>query len=560
MNKRKPRILWNGEFTQLATGYGNYGRELLTRLHDTGKYEIAELASYGRYNDAKSLAIPWKYYGNMPDTEDENNEYNQEIGNQWGKWRFEEVCLDFKPDVCLDVRDWWSLEFLTYSPFRNFYHLGLMPTVDSAPQVETWLATYLDADSICTYTEFGRDTLLQQTNGRINFVDVCTPCPDNCFKPVEDKEKHKMAAGFNEGVKIVGTVMRNQKRKLFPDLIQAFKLFLHNNPSLSENTYLYLHTSYPDSGWNIPLLIKESGIGHKIICTYICSSCDNVFPSFFHDARQTCPKCGAPNAQLPNADKGVSREELAAIINCFDMYVQYSITEGCGMPLLEAAACAVPIMAVNYSGMESLIKNMCGIPINVERFFREAETHAYRAYPDNLDFANKLAAFFNKNKNEQKNIGYKTYVQCKAIYDWDLMAQKWINIIDNIELKPWEETWLSPSRASELDLSIPTHIQSDTDFVRYCVQKILGQDFPMNSYVVLRMIKDLNYGESIAAHGGLYYAEDSLISNSRKYSKFERQDVINSLVNLKKKFNYWESRRVGNIIESTPAYIQRANS
>ena len=52
------------EASFLSTGFANYTRELLTRLHATNKYDIAEFAAYGHVNDPKDINIPWKYYPN----------------------------------------------------------------------------------------------------------------------------------------------------------------------------------------------------------------------------------------------------------------------------------------------------------------------------------------------------------------------------------------------------------------------------------------------------------------------------------------------------------------
>ena len=40
-----------GEAHYLNSGFGTYCNELLKRLHATGKYEIAEFASYGNSNE-----------------------------------------------------------------------------------------------------------------------------------------------------------------------------------------------------------------------------------------------------------------------------------------------------------------------------------------------------------------------------------------------------------------------------------------------------------------------------------------------------------------------------
>ena len=108
---RKKRILFCGEATFLNTGYATYNREILTYLHSTGKYELAELSAYGELNDARGDSIPWKFYGAMPNinsepksSQEEINDYGSKATNQFGEWAFERVCLDFLPDVVCDIR------------------------------------------------------------------------------------------------------------------------------------------------------------------------------------------------------------------------------------------------------------------------------------------------------------------------------------------------------------------------------------------------------------------------------------------------------------------------
>jgi len=139
----KKRILYCGEFTQLPTGYGVYGHELLKRLHATGKYEIAEFATYGTEMDERQFNLPWKYYPNEPGNKNssEYQEYKKHQINQFGCWRFESVCLDFKPDVVFSLRDPWMDEYIQTSPFRKFYRRVWMPTVDAEPQTPQWIGT-----------------------------------------------------------------------------------------------------------------------------------------------------------------------------------------------------------------------------------------------------------------------------------------------------------------------------------------------------------------------------------------------------------------------------------
>lgn len=115
----------------------------MSRLHNTGKYEIAEFASYGLVNDPRDKDITWTYYANaVRDNDPRHKEYSSRGENQFGKWRFEKVLLDYRPDVVVDIRDYWMSSYQASSPLRPYFHWCLMPTVDSEPQQEEWIDTF----------------------------------------------------------------------------------------------------------------------------------------------------------------------------------------------------------------------------------------------------------------------------------------------------------------------------------------------------------------------------------------------------------------------------------
>lgn len=100
----KKKIIFNTEASWLATGYSRLSRELLKRFHESGKYELAEIAAYGSPNDPRINEIPWKVYPVLPPQGDERGwaEYNSNPLNQFGKAKFEHAVLDFRPDhVCI---------------------------------------------------------------------------------------------------------------------------------------------------------------------------------------------------------------------------------------------------------------------------------------------------------------------------------------------------------------------------------------------------------------------------------------------------------------------------
>jgi glycosyltransferase involved in cell wall biosynthesis len=498
------KILMCSEASFLSSGFAIYAKELLSRLHSTNKYEIAEFASYGLVNDPKDVTIKWRYYANAVGNDDpRHKEYTSRPDNQFGRWRFEKVLLDFKPDVVIDVRDYWMSHYQATSPLRKYFHWILMPTVDSAPQQESWLDTYLSADAVFTYSDWGAKVLLDQTSNQINYIDTAAPGVDlETFKPVNDSIKRtiKQNLGLPEDSVIVGSVMRNQKRKLIPDLLISFRKVLDNlkkqNSPLYNKTFLYLHTSYPDIGWDIPELLKSNRLSNRVFFTYSCKKCNDIIAKTFCGPATGCQNCMEVSCAFPTVTRGISSKQLASIYNIFDYYVQYAICEGAGMPQVEAGASGLPILTVDYSAMVDIIEKLGAQKIKVQTKFKELETKAFRAYPDNDDLADKLLCLLAMSSEELDKIKTKTRKLTEKYYNWDDVAKKWEAYLDKLDAKGFRSNW-------DID---PRHLVPIQSLDK---QQINGQYFDllinicnnhlhnyqlMSSMFFLDMLKDLDYG------------------------------------------------------------------
>ena len=493
MNKRK-RVLLVSEAHYLHSGFGTYSKELLTRLHKTNKYELAEFASYGKPN---TVQPPWLYYPNAPADNDQPqmNIYNQNPAHQFGTWRFDKVCMDFKPDIVLCYRDPWMDNWIQDSPLRPYFHWVWMPTVDSAPQKQEWIDTFARCDAILTYSEFGGETLKNQGQERINYIGCASPGIDpTVYKPMSKKE-HRQELNVDPDIFIIGSVMRNQRRKLFFELMKGFRLFLDQAPTeIAQKTFLYLHTSYPEKmGWDISQGIMENHLGGKVLMTYICKVCGKFFPNMFQDALCKCQHCGSKSAVCPTVGMGVSIPDLAKIYNLFDLYAQYAICEGFGMPQVEAAACGVPVTATDYSAMHDVLHFTKGYPIPVRTFFRELETDAERAYPDNQKFAEIAIDFFRQTEQARMHKSMEVRKATIQRYTWDKASEVWENYIDSYEATGLQGQWETPPNLLNIPDSIDKNIKSHQDFV-YWIFRHLNMPERAYQYEGKQMIRNLTFG------------------------------------------------------------------
>jgi glycosyltransferase involved in cell wall biosynthesis len=501
--KSKLKILMCSEASFIKSGFGTYAKEILSRLHKTNKYIIAEFASYGFVNDPRDKEIDWIYYANaVKDGDPRHKEYQSRTDNQFGRWRFEKVLLDFKPDIVIDVRDYWMSSYQLYSPLREYFHWILMPTVDSFPQQEEWIDTFLNADAVFTYSDWGARVLASQSSGKINYIDTTSPGVDLTTFNIQDKAQARQTMGISDDYFIVGSVMRNQKRKLIPELCVVLRstidMLKENNDILGEKLRLYLHTSYPDAGWDLPELLKDYGLMNRVLFTYFCRTCSQPHASVFQGPNKICPKCLNQSCSLPSVTNGLSSQQLATVYNTFDIYSQYAICEGFGMPQVEAGACGIPVATVEYSAMIDIIDKLEAFTIRVGTVFKELETKALRVYPNNSDLSNIITEFAKLSKSDQDKKRSSTRELTEKYYSWDNIAKKWEQYLDKLN-ETYRATWDEPSNILKNIANkeqLEQNKEKNFDYaLTFCANNLNDMD-AIGSYRILDLLKSADYGFS----------------------------------------------------------------
>ena len=513
------------EASFINSGFGKYAYEILSRWHKTNKYVVAEFASYGMVNDPRDKNIDWIYYANaVRDNDPRYKEYMSRTDNQFGRWRFEKVLLDFKPDVVVDVRDFWMSGYQTLSPLRSYFHHILMPTVDSAPQQEEWVDVFLSTDAIFTYSDWGAKVLKEQTNNKIKYIATTSPGVNLNIFSIKDKNLLRQKFNIPQEAFVFGSVMRNQKRKLIPELLYSLKqiISLPEIQNTNQKIYLYLHTTYPDMGWDIPELLSQYQVSNHVLFTYLCKTCQNTEACVFSGPLKVCSKCLNKTCQFPSVSNGVSDTQLSEIYNLFDLYVQYAICEGFGMPQVEAAACGVQIASVDYSAMTEIVEKLDGIKLRVDRMFREMEINADRAYPDN-DFTAQVLYDFFINKSIDTRQANRTNIRnkCISLYSWDNVYSVWEEAFDSIDITKklsWDDKNIP--QIKNMSLKVPKGL-NDKDFIEFICLNVINDPYLLNTANIQTLIKDVTNG--IIAKNG------NIMTINKQYSI----DVLEGLLNNK---------------------------
>lgn len=525
----KIRVLVMSEGSFLNTGYGKYAFELISRLYANADYEVAELAAYGTFEKNHPLyspnieKMPWTIFPNIPSLNDKTGIeiFNSGASNEFGRFRFEQTCLEFKPDVVLSFRDYWMDVHIDQSPYRRLFKWVHMPTVDAEPQKAEWLDAYARADALLTYSDWAIESLKKQ-----NFVgNVLKSAPPAGTEIEVDKAAERQKRNIPANAFVVGTVMRNQPRKLYDKLFEGFAEFAKNK----SNVLLYCHAGFPDVGWNLPELMVRYGISDKVVFTYSCDKCGHNCTQKFSQSAAYCPRCGNGSARLVNTKSMVSHEEVSRIISTFDIYCQIANSEGFGLPQVEAASVGVPVMATDYSAMADVVRKLNGFPIDCH-LHTEVETGCLRATPIIESMVDILTKVY---RLRQDNEAYQAL--CKDVieryrkhYNWLDTYATWDEAIKKV-YRP--SNWQAPPMYCNIpDTNSLPQFKDSLSFIKFCYDYVLCRSDLMYSYEAQRTLTQLNCG--------------SRQIDKRRTEKLDGKKVLDEIIARANHNNFWESKRV----------------
>ena len=518
------KILVVSECSELKTGYGVVSKNLINTLINNG-HDVTELALFISPDDPKLKNIKWKYIVNEPTDQEDKAKYFENRFNLEGMWSFDRSLLEIKPDVVLDVRDPYSYQYERFSAFREHFNWLVFAPVDGREQPYQWRESILKSDGVFTISNWGKEVL--ESYG-IPVSGTVYHSAEEAYKPLpkEEIDSIKKTMGI-DGFKIVGTVMRNQPRKLFPSLFEGFRKYLDNT---NDKTLLYCHTRFPDGGWDIPSMLTYNNLTSKVLFTYFCSSCNRTHSSIYKDVITQCPFCKKFSSKLGHVFDTISSESMNVIYNLFDLYIQLACREGFGIPQIEAAAANIPIVSTDYAGMSDVGRKLGAHMISPASITHTHGMQMYEATVNPEDVAESIRYGLNNPYNSREYFD-------KNFGSWENNFKSLLNKIDSLDSK---KSWDSPP-----DIIESKHYKemscSNSEYVKYLYYQVLCKPEWFGDYSSTRMISDLNIGSSFGGTHGIYFIESS---NCSKMIDFNRKMAYDICKNYRDMLNLWEDRRV----------------
>ena len=374
--KHRVKILWVSDPPTFFTGFGTVTKEILTRLIATDNYQIA--------------CLGWGYNGWPYDRQELPFDIYPSNNPNLNPDTLAKVLEEYQPHILVTLGDVWMVEWITDLPYRSRFKFVPYFPLDGEPLYPPWSKFIRDADAPVTYSRFAQN-VVQEALPDVRVELIYHGVDTRVFHPIKEKELQRPRELKNRF--IVGCVARNQPRKNLPTLIKAFARFCQNKPE----AVLYLHTNPDDIGWDILDLLKRYRVFDRT--------------------------CVSKSASI---QKALSKEKLNEIYNLFDVMVLPTAGEGFGLPILEAMAAGVPVIATNYSSCVELLEGR-GELIRVKEFLTAGRHNIEYAIPDIDDLVAKLDLLYTQPELRKKHSN--SGLAFALTLDWDEIVRCWDNLL-----------------------------------------------------------------------------------------------------------------------------------
>jgi glycosyltransferase involved in cell wall biosynthesis len=303
------KILWYGNSPWSPSGYGGQAALFLPRIQALG-HEVACVANWG----LQGTATEWRGMPVFPAFGTQDNDAIPVWYEQ------------YQPDVVLTLMDAWTLKPKNFPEvplacWAPVDHYPLPPAVHGAlkqPNVRP-----------IAMSRFGEREMRKR---KLDPLYVPHGVDTALFRPQpEIREGVRESMGLPAGAFVAGMVAANSSpgefpRKGFGQAFQAFARFLERH----DDAWLYCHTKM-HGAMDLEALLMALAELHS--------------PKLLERVKFPPPSIWYT---------GLPQDQLADMYCAFDVFLNPAMGEGFGIPIIEAQACGVPVIASDHSAMSEL--------------------------------------------------------------------------------------------------------------------------------------------------------------------------------------------------------------
>ena len=244
------------------------------------------------------------------------------------------VLEDIRPDLVLLVGEIGHYRSTVYA-LRQWQGavIGWFPVnFERAVNPYGWSVVLGRCDRVVTQSKFGQQQLLRDQSGGVGLIGLGVN--SQVFHRVDAAARQALRTelGWATDGLVFLFVGRNNTRKGAHFAVEAFRLYTADHQAAASRSFLYMHTEV-DRG--LLELVHAAGLTDRV-----------WFTSDYHPIDHPLPET-----------------ELAKLYQASDVFLLPSQSEGFGMPLLEAQAAGLPIIATDNSAIPEVV-GAAGLLIN----------------------------------------------------------------------------------------------------------------------------------------------------------------------------------------------------
>lgn len=339
------------------------------------------------------------------------------------------VIQHFKPDIVIAINDIWGLYHFNYLKHRKQFIFIPYLAIDSEcfpidipahrpdlPKINT-INCIGASNKVVVFTDWAKDTINHSAkivlDGKsFTNIEVIPHGVDiSQFRPLENKDALRekyFGLKPNDGTIIIGSIQRNQPRKRLDAIFQTLDILKQKYSSSYKKILCHFHCAMEDkAGWNLPWLARYYNV------VEMCVFDDRLRPGF-----------------------GVPVNILNEIVNCYDIHLTLTNSEGWGLPILETMAAGVPNIVTDYSAHADWTQD-AALKVKIAARIHEIKTDHIKGIADINHAAKTLSLMCSSNKMREE-YSRKALKRAREL-EWSRVCDEWIELINSLDTSSFED-------------------------------------------------------------------------------------------------------------------------